>query len=706
MSDLFVEIFPVEPAAVPVFLAYQLISPPGDLNRAGHRLARQLKRAYQGNWLWFDQRLLTDNERSAIELMITLDVLKAEQPALFEHIESIERDLTWQPGPQQQAEIALRHALRPLDGRMADALKALEARVRNALIEREHKLQAWAVGAVPSISISIASRMIYDQNIQQFAGTERDAAVLNEKLADFRVVDPQTDLRARFERIVGPIRDHRERLLSLLEDPTARQMVTDALDGEWVVEISEGRDRFEYLASLLKLIVPLSQISRFDVDVKQATLALQMTPAVRAQHVRAVSDVAKEAGMLGSAYNSRTMPDRFFSADFEMNLRFDANRVRPYKPEALPVDFTKCGVYKLRDAAASEPLKVCVVNTLTFKVEDFVEAMQRYLKRHFDFSIEVIRERQVRVVSRANLESAVRVVEKENPDIILAFFPDDLSGDQEEESDQDATATYIQSLTLGRALPTHVITQSTLDDPDAMSGIVMNLLGKTGSAPFVLAEPMEGVDYVVGLDVVREVPKGTEETHLTAIARVYKADGEFLHYTIRSLILQEDALPYVLMRDLFPQKLFGRQRVVIHHDGEFAPDLLAALTGWSKAIGATFYPVEIVRYGAPRMYALAGGVVQPPWGSAFKLNDREALLVSALPKDDLTPQPLHIRSVGEAALPLEEVLRGTLVWTLLAYNTERLPKMPVTVINADEVGYWLRKGNTFGAESGTVPFWL
>ncbi|NJL58194.1 hypothetical protein HC928_26065, partial [bacterium] len=78
--------------------------------------------------------------------------------------------------------------------------------------------------------------------------------------------------------------------------------------------------------------------------------------------------------------------------------------------------------------------------------------------------------------------------------------------------------------------------------------------------PFVLAEPLEGVDYVIGLAIVREARKPARasdpvEVRLTAIARVYKGDGEFVRYTVRELRQHDESLPYVLMRDLFPSAI-------------------------------------------------------------------------------------------------------------------------------------------------------
>lgn len=712
MSDLFVEIFPLEPAALPTLVAYRLVisaeTAQDRINQVGRRVVRHFSRSFPGTWLWIDGQIVTDTEYSSIELSITLDILKSEKPTAYKFLDGIEAIVDWRVTPEIIADFIIRGPLRALDAQFETALAKMGGGLRDMQLEREHKLAAWSVEDQPAVSISIASRLLYQPSVMAYAGGERDSTVLSERLTGLGVVDQHRGIRGEIIRVAGHLADYRSKLLDAAQSPAERSRLENALDGEWVLAVRAGGKETLQIASALQLMVRLADVHRFDVDAALVTRTLQMTPAVRAEHVRAVSDVAKSAGLLANAYNSRAFPDAFIAADFETNLRFSANRVRPYDAGKVAYDFAESGVYKLRERFMHKPVRVCVVNALPLKIEDFVEALQRQLDRNFDFSIDVIRERRVRVVSQANLESAVRVVEKEDPDLILTFIPDDPADDA-----QLVTAGFIKGLTLGRGLPNHIISETMLNDPEAMPAIIMAILGKTGSSPFVLAEPLEGIDDVIGLDVVRDYQKTTEETRLTAIARIYHADGEFSGFTVRDMVLEDDTLPYVLMRDLFPQKRFAGRRVIIHHDGAFALDLLTALNGWAAAIKATFYLVEIMRFGAPRIYAISpekvrgrAAIVQPPWGSAFKLNEHEALLISSLPTGDITPQPLHIRIVGATPLPLEKVLRSVLVWTLLAYGAERLPKLPVTAINAGDLARWLGKGGRFNAMEGDVPFWL
>lgn len=718
-ADLFVEVFPITEEALPALIAYELIvedESSANIARLGRRISTRLRKAYDGTWMWSDGRIITDNPRSDVELMITVDTLKADHPERFGNLDSIREDLDWQPSAQAFADFVVRTQVAPLHDQMTETLRKSVARLRNATVERDQRITATEVMDEPAVALSIASRLLYGQNVQVYVGAERDAKALNELLSGLWVSDTTSGIRGEIVKVAGTVAEKRDILLELVRTDDMRQIISDAPDDDWVITIRVRGEEYDFLARTLRLIVRVPDLKRFDVDPKKAIQTLQMRPDERARHVRSVSEIPKQAQIIDNAFNSRKTPDLFFSADFEMNLRLGDNAgaggqsVIRYDIEKLPDNFTKRGAYRIHEDMFDAPIRVCVVNTLSLKIEDFVEAMNRYIERHFQFQVEVVRERKVRVVSRSNLESAVRVVEKEDPDIILAFFPDDTgAGDDEDTGDEDANATYIKQLTIGRAIPTHVIYQSILDDPDSMGRIVLSILGKTGNAPFVLAEPLEYADMVIGLQLVRDYKKTADETRLTAIARIYKSDGEFLRYNIREMTLTEQTPPYVLIRDLFPQKQFANQRIILHHEGTIPADLLQAIVVWAQAINATFYPIEIMRFGAPRLYGIGdNGVCQPQWGSAFKLSDTEALLVSSVPEVDVTPQPLRIRSInaGEGALPIEEALRAILVWTLLAYGATKKPKLPVTISNVDQLAYWLKKGNSFKLNDGNVPFWL
>jgi argonaute-like protein implicated in RNA metabolism and viral defense len=378
-----------------------------------------------------------------------------------------------------------------------------------------------------------------------------------------------------------------------------------------------------------------------------------------------------------------------------------------------------CGAYRLHDRYKTAPIRVAVVNALNTKIEDFVEALQRQLARKMNFKIEVVRERQVRVVSEANLDAAVKIVEKETPDLMLFFLPD-------ADAESETYADYVKNLSLGRGLPSHIVFASAVDDPDAMPGLIVQILARTGNTPAALADPLEGFDAVVGVDLVRRTLGDTAQ--IVAIARAYTNNGTFVNYAVRAVDVTGDQPPYLLMRGLFNQKAYANKRVVLHVNGRLPDDVKKALVLWGQAIRATFAVVEIVRRGAPRIYAFdEGKVTAPPVGSAFYPDEKQAFLVLTSGDEDespsrpaqqaaaqqvrgaklpvylgQTPQPVHLLADG---IPVRQALESVRRWALLDYSPQ--PRgIPATILNTDALAYWLGKGGTFAQEEGDVPFWL
>ncbi|MEL6310621.1 MAG: hypothetical protein AAFQ52_20965, partial [Chloroflexota bacterium] len=300
-----------------------------------------------------------------------------------------------------------------------------------------------------------------------------------------------------------------------------------------------------------------------------------------------------------------------------------------------------------------------------------------------------------RVVSESNLASAVRVVEKENPHILLACFADDDLPYYE----------YVKSLTLGKGITLHALYESTMHNPDAMGTIMMGVLAKTGNIPYVLAEKLEEAELIVGLDWVRQ--QMTRGDRVVGMSRIYRRDGTFMRYFMDVRDLEtDDPPPTALIQQLFPEAFFTGKRVIVHHYGQMTAPLLEALMAWADTLGATFMPVNITTDAVPHLYALENGIERPPWGSVFLLNNkREALVVSSSEAPDILPMPIHIH-VPTDNVALDGAIYSVLAFTLLNYGTTRIPRLPVTIQNAEKISEWLARGMLPDNIKGDVPFWL
>jgi argonaute-like protein implicated in RNA metabolism and viral defense len=411
--------------------------------------------------------------------------------------------------------------------------------------------------------------------------------------------------------------------------------------------------------------------------------------------VKLVSDVLKEANLIGNAFSTQNAADLFENSAPQANLTFANSRVRPHKSAKIVSDFKDSGAYRLPERI---PLRVVVVNTLADEVKDFLEALKRSLERDFKLSLEVVRERNMRVISQANLESAVRLLQKEISDLVMVFLPDET--DASEESGEGISDRYTRAQTIGRGLPCLIVHEATLNQPEAMLNVIMGLIARAGAVPYLLADTLSYADRVVGLSLVYHSKR--EGDYLTGIARIYGSDGACLRGVIAGApVTEREGIPDELLAKLLPRDLLRKQRILLHFDGQLRRDEQRALGSWEDELDTTIYPVEVIRAGVPRMFALNGGKIEPPsWGSILRLSDQEAFLQSS----DSTIQPLHIRC--EEPLKIEQATHSVLLFTLLHYGALATPKLPVTVHNADPIEGGILRGIMPPELETTLPFWL
>jgi len=695
--DLLIELFPIETQHLPQLGVYRpLFADSQKALQAGEALAHHFSRTFSGQWLWDAPSIVTDSPVSPMQMQISVDLLRHQFPDLYGALQSVDEDPHRQPTSQDRAAFVEQTLLRDLEGEIRAALNQMGVRIPKGYIMREHRIATWLVDNHPALSISVQSHLVYERNLQQYmAHTAADAA-LGLRVMQRTALSRMADVVA----VTGRLSTHRERLIAHSEAEALRRYLRDAPDDDYVLRLSTGAYEYDYPASLLRVVVRRDAEAdwrRFEINRRQALKALHPTPELRAKLVRVVSDILKEKGIIGNAFNSRTHKQLFASMEFMPNLVYANKRVRPYAPQTMAGDFMQSGLFARHPRFEEAPIKLALINTLDSIATDFVEALRRQLERDFGFEIDLLRERNVRVVSEKNIASAVRVVEKERPHLVLAFFPD-------APGRGDRDADYLKSLTLGKGIASHALYESTINNPNAMGLVMMSLLAKTGNIPFALAEPLEYSNWVVGLDLVR-VPM-TRADRVVAMARIYRRDGVFLRYIMETIELEAgEPMPFVVLQTLFPEVIFKGQQIILHHQGALPTNFLELLARWADVLEAQFFPVEILPGDVPRLYALDGGIAQPAWGSTCRLNHREAIVVSTIPRKNQIPRPLHLR-VPDASLPIEQAVYSVLAWTLLHYDRLDDTKLPVTIQHAADLAGWMARGMIPEQTAGAVPFWL
>ena len=478
-QELFAEVFPILTDTLPPLTAYRLSVTSGEsLRRLGTKLAAWLGETFGGFWVYSSGRLITDAPPNPVKLVMALDTARSEQRRSFGHVEGVEEDFHWQPSADEIADYVVRGPVALVEDAILEALARTVYTIRNARIEREYHLRTWAIdaaaGAAPALSVSVISRLLYEPDLQAYLDTlEKPSEVVG-----LWVTDKTSRVQGEVIKLVGKLDEHRERLLELTQREATRALTEAAPGDHWVVRVLAGSREYDYVADALDLVIRPEDISQFAINHAQIEKALHLKPALHAQMVKLVADVIKEANLIGSAYSTQNTPAIFHGEAPKPNLIFGDNRVRPFNPAKLTIDFADSGAQHLPARLSSEPLRVVVINTLGEEVGLFLEALKRVLERDYQLALEVVRERNMRVISQANLESAVRLLQKETSDLVLVFLPDE--ADDEDEGISDRTA---RTQVIGRGLPCLTISAATLNHPEAMTNVVMGLIARAGAAP-------------------------------------------------------------------------------------------------------------------------------------------------------------------------------------------------------------------------------
>jgi len=699
MQDLFIELFPIHHTTLPDLTAYQVSFDNENIGKRGGKIAYRLNQTFPGHWVHSGDLIITNEPVAPIQMEIAIDQWKVEVPELYRNLSAIEDMMNWTPSPRNIADYIFWSQIIPIEDDLRLALGKMSVAVENGRIEREYKLRRWVVKDQPALSITIHSQMLFHHNLHQYTQDTKT----HSQIIGLPVIDKTSTMTGTIKSITGTLADRRDALLEMTRREVMQTILKYAPDEELMIEVTSGQYIYEYPASALHILIEPDNhdaLQQFNISPKHAQRALNLTANARSQLVKIVSDKLKTHDIIDNAYNSRTAPELFLQAVFDPSIEFAENRTRDFDFNALPVYFQQNGMYARHPRFKDAPIKIAIINTLDEPIDDFVEALRRALERNYNFKIEMLRERKVRVISNKNLESAVRVAEKEEPHIVLAFLPDT---DRDNLDTYDPNFQQVKSLALGKGIASHAIYHKTVHDPESMSRVIMGILGKTGNLPYILAEPLDYADMIVGMDMVRQ--ELTQFDRVTAMARIYDNVGRGFGYIMETVEIDKgDPVPFLVMQTLFPAERFSGKRVIIHRQNAFTTEELSMLARWEQVINTTFYPISIETDVVPHIYSFEKKTIaEPDWGTIFQVDGLEAFITTATQGDNM-PMPLHVTAPFDLGIDL--ALHSVLMWTLLHYGVSRPARLPVTIQYAKEMHEWISRGQLPSATAGDVPFWL
>ncbi|MCS7072245.1 MAG: hypothetical protein NZM00_12115, partial [Anaerolinea sp.] len=362
----------------------------------------------------------------------------------------------------------------------------------------QYQARAWVVDDQPALSLTVTSRLLYERPLETYL-TQLDKPA---NLIGHSVVDRTTARSGQIVRVLGTIGPMRSKLLNAAS-PTLRSIIESAPDDRLALRIAIDETEIDTVSDALWLVIRLDMVARLGVSEAQAAEALHLAPRLRAEIIRIVIGVLKDAGLIGSAFSTANAPHLFLSSAAAPMLIFGGGKTRAFDPDRTPADVERFGVYQAASGSSTLTLAVLNAHPDAAIVDDFIEALRRLAQRAFQMTIAVARERKVRVPTPTNLESGVRALGKAASDLMLAFVPDEAAASQAGFSEDALSERFIQEQTIGRCHACLIVSESLMNRPEALLNILIGILGRTGATPYALETPLPFADRVVGLQIQR-----------------------------------------------------------------------------------------------------------------------------------------------------------------------------------------------------------
>lgn len=309
----------------------------------------------------------------------------------------------------------------------------------------------------------------------------------------------------------------------------------------------------------------------------------------------------------------------------------------------------------------------------------------------------------------------------EKVDLILAFIhPKKNPASFQEEDDEVYSAlsedcyNLLKRLTIQNGIASQVINLGNSHNQYILHNTVLGILAKLGHVPYVLRQPLEFIDCIVGLDIGREEKERTKGSMSTVVAtRIFSNNGLFLDYTIENIAIEGETISEQVLKQFFNTKFFQNKKVLIHRDGRFRGDEKKSLQKIAAQLNAQFNFVEVVKANLtgmthPRLYEQDQNkktYKNPPRGVGLYLDQNRAILVTTAPiNNHVTARSLLIEKEGSCSL--EEAIRSVMMMTYLHYGSIRAPRLPVTLFASDKIAGMALKRILPSQKNGQIQYWL
>ena len=689
-----------------------------EMNKILNALPYHLRRIRGEHWARDRNFIISDVEVNDEELKNILRELRENEK--FRFLKEIRRVQDWEPKVSSYAAFVARGLSEDVDKEIKQKLKEFAKSYENGKfkVRRNYKIIDLVIDGKPAIGILIDSDMVSGITLKDFLkenGISVEKFIQEEPYKEWKVKDKEETNRlvGKVISVIGTMKENRDELVKKATTPGRKERYERIPDDEEVVVVeTEDKKRYDYPISELLISINSGNIKYFvdEKTKKNVFNDLKIKPNERMEMVDSVVQPLKDRGWIeGERISDKEYPHIFVKPE-PKKMYFPPVRIGGGKiverERHIYDQLRSNGIYEM----VNKNLKIAFsVFGETKDYDDLnksIKTLEREIKA-LGFNIDPV---YVNFQKPKDIKEEIEKIKETGADILVAFIEDD--EDEFDDNSESNIYNEIKRYSLqDQILQTQVITFKTLrkilkeEEEYAkyiLGNIVLGILAKNGNKPFIFAEPILGIDALVGLDVTRRKKERRSGTiNYAAGVRIYRSNGEFLKYKLTTSQLESETIPGNILDNLLgdiKKDIKDIKKVVIHRDGGFPQDEIKALKEMEEKLKTKFYLVEVKKSGAPRIYSEKKGT----W---IRINENEAYLLTTS-RTLGTPVPIIVR-LPEAYedFSIEDAVISITSMTLLHWGSIKPPRLPVTTHYADKIGQFLLEDIISNLE-GNIPFWL
>lgn len=514
-------------------------------------------------WLKDEQRIVAPSNfalEDGLNLLQELQEMKLEG---FDFVEGLEQVNGWTPSPNAIAQFIALGVFDQAKSAMAHVLKNEVFRKGIIAVEREPVLKGVVVHGQPALQIGIRSPMDSAQTLEEFYRTRGQAAL---KGLSIKVKDTKGIFNG-FPGMLGQEhgksgKTYKQKLVGWEPSDYDPKILDKLPDDHPVVELlpNNRKKQYWYPLRVVRIVADMGNLRHLGLagqDVNAVTRRLKIAPAERYRLTHVVKDALVQfckksypAININDNFSTQTTPNLFTDAKeiaFSTQLCFGSDVASISRDTEMIPAIKNFGLYRYASwYAERKKMRIAVIDAIadTEHFDQRFEQLKRF-KSTID-SLGFVLERAadpIHVKSsepaelRAQLARGLNQLIRSNPDIILVYLPDT---DRHLRSD-DPLSLYntAKAICVGAGTGSQMIFEKTITTTgsDADANLIMGILAKTGNIPYVLGEPLEYLDVIVGLDISRRPTKNGGSLNTAAMSRVYTNNGALLGYAVSGSML-------------------------------------------------------------------------------------------------------------------------------------------------------------------------